>query len=77
MLITAQILRNVSIVTDSRKTRGYLRSPTANCRPIILSGSQAGPLIIPYKVIFVMPLPEGNRGGKRHLESRMGPRNLL
>lgn len=41
MLITAQIPRNVSIVTDSRKTREYLCSPTANCRPIILSDSQA------------------------------------
>lgn len=57
VIITAQISRNVSIMTRD-STRAYATiftfAPTSNRRPIISSGAQARPLIIPYKVIFVI-----------------------
>lgn len=75
MLITAQIPRNVSIVTDWRKgARRIFYTFRAKYRPIILFDSRARALIIPYKVIFVIRFPrEGNSAGKQHLESPHGP----
>lgn len=76
VLITAQIPRNVTIVTDSKeeRTREYLRLPTAQTVGQLFYPTLRRSLIIPYKVIFVIS-PRGGitrEQSKRHLESRMG-----